>query len=46
MNFGLQGSYLTSESYKELGAILIPCASQVQIYDGSYIGGEDYCEWD
>ena len=23
----------------------MPCASQVQIYDGKKLGGDEYCNW-
>ena len=29
-----------------MGAMLVSCASKVKIYDGSIIGGHDYCQWD
>ena len=28
-----------------LGVMLVSCASQIKVYDGSMLGGDDYCNW-
>ena len=42
----LFGSEESGVDYGALDPMLIPCASRVQLYDGSVIGGEDTCVWD
>ena len=32
--------------FASFDAMLVPCASRVELYDGSMVGGDDDCIWD
>ena len=41
----LYGSWRTDDSYTALELGIFPCASRIENYDGSVLGGHDDCEW-
>ena len=46
LQMSLQGSWKDGQSYKVFDAMLIPCATKVQLFDGSFVGGDEDCVWD
>ena len=44
--FDLFGAQLTGNDYTAIDFMLVPCASRFVMFDGSEIGGEDFCVWD
>ena len=40
------GSYIHDKNAAHLSVMLLPCASRVEIYDGSFRGAEEECIWD
>ena len=37
---------MSGVDFAAVDVMLIPCASQVTLFDGSVIGGDDNCIWD
>ena len=42
----LIGNWRIDDSYTSLEPALYPCATQIELVDGSVHGGHDDCEWD
>ena len=45
-NFSIFGNYRSDDSSAAIEPSLFPCASKVELYDGSVQGGYIDCEWD
>ena len=46
LNLAIQGSWKDGKAYQVLDVMLIPCATKIELHDGTIIGGEDDCVWD
>ena len=46
LGFDIYGSEMSGVDFAALDVMLIPCASQVTLFDGSVIGGDENCIWD
>ena len=46
MGFELYSSEQSGVDFSALDPMLVPCASRIELFDGSEIGGEDDCVWD
>ena len=44
-NVDLSGSYRTGTEYIAYDVMVVACASQIELYDGSTLGGDPTCEW-
>ena len=42
----MHGTEESGVDYTALDPMIVPCASRIQLHDGSVIGGEDTCVWD
>ena len=45
-NFSIFGNYRSDDSSAAIEPSLFPCASQLEMYDGTVQGGSIDCEWD
>ena len=45
-SFSLKGTESLTQDFNSIDAMVIPCASQFKLTDGSVVGGGDECVWE